>query len=173
MSLYDTLSVRKEATEKEIAQAYNKLMLKYDPEKYNGDKEYAKKRISDITDAFLILSDPIARKEYDRNNSLHTTQHIEKDDIYKSYYKRNYGSGNHIHNDISFANQRYAEMQRYSDSLDNSDNPINDYAENDITYDFDSNSNSDAIKSGTSVLEIIMVILLICLVLYKLISPLL
>lgn len=171
MSLYDTLSVRKEATEKEIAQAYNKLMLKYDPEKYNGDKEYAKKRISDITDAFLILSDPIARKEYDRNNSMHTSQHIEKDDIYKSYYKRNYGSGQHEHNDRSFANQRYAEMQRFTNSLDDSDNPISDYYEKDITYDAGSDSNSDAIKSGTSALEIVLVIALVCLILFKLIGP--
>ncbi|HZU67858.1 MAG TPA: J domain-containing protein [Ktedonobacteraceae bacterium] len=61
---YKILGVKKDATEKEIRQAYRKLARKYHPDVNPGDKA-AEEKFKEINEANEVLSDPEKRKKYD------------------------------------------------------------------------------------------------------------
>ncbi len=65
MNLYDTLNVRKNATQEEIKNSYKNLIKKYHPDIYQGDKSFAEKKSKEINVAYDILSNPEKRAEYD------------------------------------------------------------------------------------------------------------
>ncbi len=65
MTLYEKLGLSKNATQKEIKNAYKHLVKKYHPDVYQGDKNYAEKMIKEINGAYDILSNPIKKAEYD------------------------------------------------------------------------------------------------------------
>jgi molecular chaperone DnaJ len=67
-SLYDTLDVKKDASEDEIKKAYRKLARKYHPDANGGDKD-AEERFKEVQQAYDVLSDPEKRKQYDRFGS--------------------------------------------------------------------------------------------------------
>ena len=62
---YAILGVSKNATEKDIKQAYRKLARKYHPDVNPGNKS-AEARFKEINQAHEILSDPEKRKKYDQ-----------------------------------------------------------------------------------------------------------
>lgn len=62
---YQILGVSRDATEKEIKQAYRKLARKYHPDVNPGDKQ-AEARFKDINEAYEVLRDPEKRAQYDR-----------------------------------------------------------------------------------------------------------
>ena len=62
---YQTLGVKRDATEKDIKQAYRKLARKYHPDVNPGDKS-AEAKFKEINEAFEVLSDKEKRKKYDR-----------------------------------------------------------------------------------------------------------
>jgi molecular chaperone DnaJ len=64
-SLYDTLEVKKGASDEEIKKAYRKLARKYHPDANGGDKD-AEERFKEVQHAYDVLSDPEKRKQYDR-----------------------------------------------------------------------------------------------------------
>ncbi|HJT57786.1 MAG TPA: DnaJ C-terminal domain-containing protein [Ktedonobacteraceae bacterium] len=61
---YAILGVKKNATEKEIRQAYRKLARKHHPDVNPGDKA-AEEKFKEINEANEVLSDPEKRKKYD------------------------------------------------------------------------------------------------------------
>jgi DnaJ-class molecular chaperone len=67
---YKTLGVSKNATEKEIRQAYRKLARQYHPDVNPGDKA-AEEKFKEINEANEVLSDPEKRKKYDELSSYY------------------------------------------------------------------------------------------------------
>jgi curved DNA-binding protein len=61
---YATLGVAKNATEKEIKQAFRKLARKLHPDVNPGDKS-AESKFKEINEAYEVLGDPAKRKKYD------------------------------------------------------------------------------------------------------------
>jgi len=62
---YDILEVKKDASKKEIKQAYRRLARKYHPDVNPGDKT-AEAKFKEINEAYEVLSDNDNRKKYDR-----------------------------------------------------------------------------------------------------------
>lgn len=62
---YDVLGIQKNATDKEMKQAYRKLAKKYHPDTNAGDKQ-AEDNFKEVTEAYNILSDAEKRKQYDQ-----------------------------------------------------------------------------------------------------------
>lgn len=67
---YKVLGVDKNATEKEIRQAYRKLARQYHPDVNPGDKA-AEDKFKEINEANEVLSDPEKRKKYDELSSYY------------------------------------------------------------------------------------------------------
>src|SRR5438270_13747414 len=67
---YKTLGVSKNASEKEIRQAYRKLARKYHPD-VNPDDKAAEEKFKEINEANEVLSDPEKRKRYDELGSYY------------------------------------------------------------------------------------------------------
>jgi molecular chaperone DnaJ len=62
---YDILGIKRDASEKEIKQAYRRLARQYHPDVNPGDKS-AEAKFKEINEAYEILSDKDKRKKYDR-----------------------------------------------------------------------------------------------------------
>lgn len=65
MTYYEILGVRKSASQEEIKEAYKKLIKKYHPDIYQGNKIFAEKKTKDLNLAYDVLSDPSSRAAYD------------------------------------------------------------------------------------------------------------
>lgn len=65
---YTTLDVKPSASTAEIKRNYRRLAMKYHPDKNAGDK-FAEAVFTEIAEAYSILSNPIARAEYDSRHS--------------------------------------------------------------------------------------------------------
>ena len=62
---YDTLGVKREASEKEIRAAYRRLARRYHPDVNPGNPD-AERKFKEVNAAHEVLSDPDKRKKYDR-----------------------------------------------------------------------------------------------------------
>ncbi|HUZ14626.1 MAG TPA: molecular chaperone DnaJ [Gaiellaceae bacterium] len=67
-TLYDTLGVKKGASQDEIKKAYRKLARQHHPDANPGDKA-AEERFKEVQTAYDVLSDDEKRKAYDRYGS--------------------------------------------------------------------------------------------------------
>src|SRR5437868_5364670 len=67
-SLYDTLGIKKGASQDEIKKAYRKLARQHHPDANPGDKA-AEERFKEVQTAYDVLSDEEKRKAYDRYGS--------------------------------------------------------------------------------------------------------
>jgi molecular chaperone DnaJ len=67
-SLYDTLGVKKGASQDEIKKAYRKLAREHHPDANPGNKA-AEEKFKEVQTAYDVLSDEKKRKEYDRFGS--------------------------------------------------------------------------------------------------------
>ena len=62
---YEILGVLRQATDKQIKQAYRRLARKYHPDVNKGEKA-AEEKFKQVAEAFAVLSDPDKRAKYDR-----------------------------------------------------------------------------------------------------------
>lgn len=61
---YKILGIERNATQKQIKEAYRKLAFEYHPDRNNNSKS-ASERMKEINEAYSVLSDPYKRKQYD------------------------------------------------------------------------------------------------------------
>ena len=64
-TLYDTLGLKKGASQDEVKKAYRKLAAKYHPDRNPGDAS-AEEKFQEVQNAYDTLSDPERRKAYDQ-----------------------------------------------------------------------------------------------------------
>ena len=62
---YRILGVLDDAEDIVIRAAYKALAQRYHPDKWTGNKDEANKRMSEINEAYGVLSDSVKRKQYD------------------------------------------------------------------------------------------------------------
>lgn len=63
---YEILSIKRNASDQEIKQAFRKLARKYHPDLHKGkNKEKNEEKFKEINEAYELLSDPEKRRKYD------------------------------------------------------------------------------------------------------------
>ena len=67
--LYSVLEVNSQAPDREIKKAYHKLAMKFHPDK-NPDCEECKVKFQRAARAYEVLSDPMKRRIYDKEQTL-------------------------------------------------------------------------------------------------------
>ena len=72
---YELLGVSRTAAVKDIRAAYRKLARKYHPDLNPGDKS-AEEKFKQIQEAYEVLSDEIARRDYDINTNHGMHDHV-------------------------------------------------------------------------------------------------
>lgn len=65
MNYYDVLRINKDASEQEIKDAYKKLIKRYHPDVYPGNKVRAESITRDLNEAYDVLSDSEKKAIYD------------------------------------------------------------------------------------------------------------
>ncbi|AAR33349.1 DnaJ domain-containing protein [Geobacter sulfurreducens] len=81
---YETLGLKKGATEEEIKKAYRKLAITYHPDKNPGDAA-AEEKFKEINEAYAVLSDPQKRAQYDQFGSNGFHQRFSQEDIFRGF----------------------------------------------------------------------------------------
>lgn len=114
MNLYDVLGVPKDATQKEIKQAYKREAQKAHPDRPGGDEE----RIRELNEAYAILGNEKSREHYDRTGTTEAepsledlAYHLLAQLIHKQVASESF-SGNLVHELIFVLNKRYMSSQR-------------------------------------------------------------
>lgn len=94
---YDILGVSKTASDAEIKKAYQKLAIKWHPDKNPDNTEVAEEKFKEISRAYQILSDPEKRKMYDLhgedglNAGANGFSHEEAEHIFKQFFSGGFG----------------------------------------------------------------------------------
>ena len=74
-TLYEVLEVSPRARAQVIKAAYRCLVQHCHPDKHQGT-EHANDRLAQINRAYAILSDPVARLDYDRPRAVHGSRQL-------------------------------------------------------------------------------------------------
>jgi len=69
---YAVLGVNPGAEDIVIRAAYKALAQRYHPDRFQGPKDEAHRRMSELTQAYEVLADPVRRPKYDRRRTLYT-----------------------------------------------------------------------------------------------------
>ena len=81
---YKVLGVQHDAEIIVIKAAYKALAQRYHPDKFEGSKDVANLRMSEINQAYAVLSDPTLKNAYDEQIRTHNTELDEEDQFYES-----------------------------------------------------------------------------------------
>ncbi len=87
---YEILGVSRTATEKELKEAYRRLVKKYHPDLNPTNRQEAEKIFKEINEAYEVLSDPEKRKLYDKYG--HNWKNVNQNTNYKYYQDYKYQS---------------------------------------------------------------------------------
>lgn len=85
---YDTLGIKKGASEEEIKKAYRKLAMKFHPDRNPGNKT-AEEKFKKISEAYAVLSDSEKRRQYDMFGDQKFHQNFSQEDIFRGADFRN------------------------------------------------------------------------------------
>jgi len=70
MDYYSTLGVRRDASERQVKEAFRKLAVQWHPDKHNQAddraKTHAATKFKELSEAYRVLADPKTRAAYDR-----------------------------------------------------------------------------------------------------------
>lgn len=101
---YKILGIDKNATEKEIKNAYRKLARKYHPDLHPNDKE-AKVKFQQINEANEVLSDPEKRTKYDQyGKDWKHAEEFEKARSYQQQSSQSHSTGySNLHDESEFS----------------------------------------------------------------------
>ncbi len=151
MNYYEILGVKTDATQSEIRQAYKKLIKKYHPDVYAGNKQKAEELSIQINEAYDILSNADSRREYDNmlnpenemNNYTDNTNYSSNSNKTNSstynneyYYNPTYNDKTNKYNPYSYENYHRtqsnteSENSFYSKFYDNHVKPAENYVSN-------------------------------------------
>lgn len=138
MTHYEILGISKKASAEEIKNAYKKLVKKYHPDVYPGDKIFAEKKIKEINEAYDILSVPQKKAEYDEslNSSYSSTSNY-----YSSNYNQNTSSRNSTTRSSKYSYENYKNTyntKRNYTNYNNYNNNFYNYYTRTNTNDFNS-----------------------------------
>ncbi len=112
-NFYEVLQVRSNATQMQIKKAYISLITKYHPDIYKGDKEYAQRYTSLLTEAYSVLKDEHRRREYDVRHCIASRpnlRQLKKEDRILQRERRE---------DMRLRRQKTAQQQVSSEYLKN------------------------------------------------------
>jgi hypothetical protein len=70
LDFYAVLGVHPHAEDIVIRAAFKALAQRYHPDRFNGSKDEAHRRMADLTSAYETLADPARRRKYDRRRGL-------------------------------------------------------------------------------------------------------
>ena len=74
LDFYAILGVHPNAEDIVIRAAFKALAQRYHPDRFNGSKDEAHRRMADLTNAYETLADPARRRKYDRRRGLSARQ---------------------------------------------------------------------------------------------------
>ena len=114
MTHYEILGVKKTASNEEIKDAYKKLVKKFHPDVYTGDKTLAEKKIKEINEAYDILSNPDLKKEYDEKINPQNTGYSPNNYSSYTYSSPNYNSSYYSHKTTTSKRNAQARGSKYS-----------------------------------------------------------
>lgn len=106
LTYYEILNVKKNATDKEIKNAYRALAKKYHPDTYKGNKSVAEEKMKQINEAYDILSNLESKAKYDEQFSSPIEENVKRDSYNKSYY-------NYQTNEYKSPDPREADYRTY------------------------------------------------------------
>lgn len=94
MNYYDVLGVARDASDKEIKDAFNNMIKAFHPDMYRGsDKEFASKKTRELYEAFEVLRDPDKRKAYDSYIGNNNSYNWQEDHSNENNYSTSSTSG--------------------------------------------------------------------------------
>jgi curved DNA-binding protein len=85
---YETLGIKKGASEEEIKKSYRKLAMKFHPDRNPGNKT-AEEKFKKISEAYAVLSDSEKRRQYDMFGDQKFHQNFSQEDIFRGADFRN------------------------------------------------------------------------------------
>ncbi len=122
MNYYEILGVKQNASQEEIKDVYKKLVKKYHPDIYKGDKHFAEKKIKEINVAYEVLSNEKTRKEYDIEINPPVTYDYTPPSYKSSEYSYDNYTKNHNYNNYDFSQEKYNYRYKNSNSNYNNSN---------------------------------------------------
>lgn len=133
MTHYEILGVSKTASQEEIRNAYKKLIKKYHPDLYQGDKTFAEKKTKEINEAYDILSDSnkksvydfeIAPKTYTSTYNTTTSPKYDYTPPKYDYYNNNYSTYESRYNRSNYK-RSYNQTQTQQSQASSTNDPVN------------------------------------------------